>query len=52
MLLDLDGYYRSLVATLQGFVAEGLVDRRETDRLLVAPAVEPMLDLLIRDSGR
>lgn len=45
-LLNLDGYFSPLVAALHSFVASGLVDRREVDRLLVADDARVALDQL------
>jgi hypothetical protein len=47
-LLNVHGYYQSLLAMIDGFVEAGLVDRRERDRLIVADEVDSALQAIAR----
>lgn len=47
-LLNAGGYFDPLVGALQSFVASGLVDRKETDRIHVEPTVDGLLDAVLK----
>ena len=48
-LLNVDDYFSKLVAAIEGFVAAGLVDQRERDRLLVGDTVATALELIAQE---
>ncbi|MFT4101573.1 MAG: TIGR00730 family Rossman fold protein [Burkholderiaceae bacterium] len=51
-LLNADGYYDLLVAAWRSFVDQGLIDRREIDRIHVEPTIDALLDALLTGDAR